>query len=164
MVLFDHSIKCSSTLDEQLDELMTTIEVDYTDAFGERQQVILAVRDSDTIKEFSPDRVIVAGTATTGSYVSSGAVLSVRDGWIDLVSGAKIHTCRWIDKKPPSATDVVHFFEALTPHGDSEILATARKCLHPQLMSINFLVLNRDGDIDDPIEMLRVSPFTGEYF
>lgn len=163
MAIFDHKIKLKSEWDDQYGELMVYVTLEFTDAFGEKQSVEFSFNDSNKI--VSRKRIKVAGTAMTGARISSGAVLSVRRYEIDLVSGADILTCRWIDDVSPEQSEIVNFFESLNPRtGEHTFLATRRECQHPELVSINVLVLKEDGNIEDPQHIEYINPFTREAF
>lgn len=162
MVLFDHSVKCTSTVDPELNELETLVVVNYRDAFGVKQSTTITFREINA-KTFDSRRVKLTGTGTTGTKIHSGGVLSVRDRVVDILSGAQFFTCDWIDKELPQVTEVVNFFETLDPHdGSPTIVATKRDCLHPQLVSINILILGSDLDISNPKLVIQISPYTGK--
>ncbi len=163
MAIFDHKIQLKSVWDDQYSELMVYVTLEFTDAFGEKQRIEFSFRDHE--KRVSRNRIKVAGTAMTGARISSGAVLSIRRHEVDLVSGADILTCRWIDDISPEQSEIVNFFESLNPRtGEHRLLATRRECQHPELVSINVLVLKEDGNIEDPQHVEYINPFTREAF
>jgi len=159
MAIFDHEIRLESIWDDGFGELMVNVTLDFTDAFGERQTYKFPFNDmSDT---FPRDRIKVAGTAATGARISSGAVIRVRGSNVDLISGADILTCRWIDDEMPEYAEIVNFLESINPlTSESRLLATRRVCEHPELVSINVLVLREDGDITNPQHVEHINPFT----
>ena len=164
MALFDHSVRCECSVDPQLGDLMVTIYVEYVDAFGVKREVVEALAEPNA-KKFDKSRIVVGGTATTGARIVSGGVLGVRGRVVDILSGANYFTCQWIDKEIPEVADVVNFFESLSPiDGSPRLLATARDCLHPQLVSMNIMILNKDKDMERPLRVIRMNPFTGEQF
>lgn len=162
MAVFNHAITYKEYWLSDLNENIVTLDIDYDNAFEERQKVV--IKFHDPCQSFDIRRVKVTGRATTGISVHSGVVIGrPRLDLVELVcTNGQTRTCRWIDKTEPSLGLKADILESLHPvTGQATFLATTQRCPHPELISMNVFVLDNSGN---PFYSFYVNPFTGDLF